>query len=206
MRAKLFVTFIFTLTIFVPGCEQRGGVSQSTPEDAVRKFADAFLRLNKAGIMASVNGSEVELEALSVFIDYMIAVRDFKKAVVSKYGSKGWTHFENDGGAKLSLDMAADRSMLDSTKIEVRGRRATCTFPDTGKVIHLQKKKNSWYVDASDAFSREGSSLGNFIKTWSSVTNILRNAKKRIGQPDVTAESLDEEVGAELAAVLTANR
>ncbi len=203
MKLKLF---IITLTIFVTGCEQRGGVSQSTPQDAVRMFADGFLRLNKARIMSSVDGSEAELEALVVFVDYMIAVKDFKKAIVGKYGSKGWAHFENEGGAKLDMSMTADSSMVDSAKIKVRGRRATCTFPDTGKVIHLHKKKDSWYVDASDAFSREGSSLGNFIKTWSSVTNIIKKTKKKIGQPEVTAESLDEEMGVELSAVLLAHR
>ena len=102
--------------------------------------------------------------------------------------------------------MTADRTMIDSAKIRVGTERATCTFPGGDKVIRLRMKNGIWYVDAADAFSTNGSSLGNYIKTWTDVTGIIKKAKQRIGQDGVTAESLDEELGVELSAVLLANR
>ena len=203
MKLKLFI--IFTLIIFVPACEKRE-VSQSSPEAALRKFIDGFLQLNKTQVMASVYGSKLEKEGLAVFIDYLIEVQSFKKAVVNKYGSRGWKYFETDGGAKLSMSMTADSTMIDSAKIRVGTERATCILPDKDKVIHLKIKNGIWYVDAADAFSTNGSSLRNYIKTWTDVTGIIKKAKQRIGQDGVTAESLDEEMGVELSAVLLANR
>jgi len=41
---------------------------------------------------------------------------------------------------------------------------------------------------------------------WTGMTELIRKKQQRIGQPGVTAQSLDMELGKELLNVLTANR
>lgn len=187
------------------GCDLEQ-TSQETPKDALRKFIDGYLRLNKAKVLSSVTGSKTEIEALSVYMDYMIAVRKFKKAVVSKYGSSGWAYFEKDGGAKLSLNLTPNRINLETAMIELKGKRATCAFPDESITLKLYLKNGFWYVGAKDVLETEGMSLKKFITMWKGITNVIKANQTKIGQPGVTAQSLDVEMGAELSAVLIKNR
>ncbi len=205
MKMKLFLILGLVLTTLAPGCSRKQG-SQATPKDAVKKFAEGFMEFDKAKVMASVTGDKLELEALSVFMDYMIAVKDFKKAVTNQYGASGWAHFENEGGAKLSLNLTDNRDKLDSAKIEVNNDNATCTIPGEAQVLNLSRKNGLWYVDAGNALATDGADLKNFVRMWTGMTELIRKKQQRIGQPGVTAQSLDMELGKELLNVLTTNR
>ena len=205
MKMKLFLILGLVLTTLAPGCSRKQG-SQATPKDAVKKFAEGFMKFDKAKVMASVTGDKLELEALSVFMDNMIAVKDFKKAITNQYGASGWAHFENEGGAKLSLNLTDNRDKLDSAKIKINNDNATCTIPGEAQVLNLSRRNGFWYVDAGNALATGGADLKNFIRMWTGTTELIRKKQRRIGQPGVTAQSLDMELGKELLNVLTANR
>lgn len=203
INKMIAILIIAGLTAF-SGCDLEQ-TSQETPEDAVRKFVDGYVRLNKAKVLSSVTGSKAEIEALSVYMDYMITFGSFKKAVVSKYGKSGWSYFEKDGGAKLTLNLKPNGLNLNAAAMEVKKDKATCTFPDKSGILRLHLKNGFWYVDAGDVLETEGMSLRKFTSMWKSVTNVIKAKQLKIGQPDVTAQSLDVEMGAELSAVLIRN-
>ncbi len=202
MKTKALIALGFALVTFTSGCGRKEG-SQTTPKGAMTMFIDGFSKLDKSRVMACVTGGEQELKALSVFIDYAIAVKDFQKAIIDQYGASGWAHFENEGGAKLSLDLTGDKNKLDSAKIEVDGNRATCTVPGDAQVMKLLRKDGLWYVDAGSALASGGTDAGEFIRLWSAMTHLIRKKQQRIGQPGVTPQSLDMELGKELLGVMT---
>ena len=204
MKTKSILT-IAVVSLVVFGCAKKED-SAATPKEAVSKFLEGMLELDKAKFTGSLTGTETELKAASVYIDYMIAVKDFKQAVIDNYGISGWAHFENDGGAKLSLNMTDNRDKLDSMKVVVDGDRATCTMPGEAKAVNLLRKDGLWYVDVSDVITTGGVDLDKFIGMWTRMTELIKKKQQRVGQSGVTAQSLDMELGNELMPVLMGNR
>lgn len=200
-RIKIIMMLFVVGVLFYSGCDLEQ-TSQATPEDAVRKFMNGYVRLNKAKVLSSVTGSKSEIEALSVYMDYMIALRDFKKSMIAEYGKSGWSYFEKEGGARLTLNMKPNGINLSTANIKMRKNKATFVFPEESVTLRLYLKESRWYVDAADVLETEGMSLRKFIAMWKSVTNVIKAKQQKIGQPDVTAQSLDVEMGAELSSVL----
>jgi len=200
---KLLILSLISVT-FLSGCKNKQD-AQATPRDTVKTFSDGFLEFDKAKVMSCVTGDKTEMEALSVFMDYIAAVQDFKQAVIKEYGTSGWENFEREGGAKLSLDMTDNRKMLDSAKIEINGDRAVCNIAGETQAMTLSRVNGLWYVDAGAAITTGSTDIQKFIRTWSSMVNIIKKKKSRIGQPGVTAQSLDQELGAEILPVLIDN-
>ena len=204
MKTKLILT-ITVVSLIGFGCAKKEGPAE-TPKDAVSKFIEGMLEFNKAKFMASLTGEKQELKAASMYMDYMIAVKDFKQAVIKKYGDSGWAHFENDGGAKLSLTMTDNRDKLDAMKVEIDGDKAVCTMPGEAKAVNLLRKNGIWYVNVSDIVTTGGMGLEKFIGMWTKMTKLIKGKQQRIGQPGVTAQSLDMELGNELMPILMGNR
>ncbi len=204
MRTKLILTIV-VVSLIVCGCSKKQG-SAATPKDAMRNFLDGMLEFDKAKFMGSLTGTKTEMNAASAFMDYMIAVRDFKKAVIDKYGTSGWAHFEKQGGAKLSLDMTDNRDKMDSIKVEMEGDKAVCTMPGLAKAVNLLRKNGVWYVNVSDVVTTGGVGLEKFIDTWTKIAELIKSKQRRIGQPGVTAQSLDMELGNEMMPILMGNR
>jgi urease beta subunit len=204
MSTKLILTIV-VVSLIVCGCGKKQE-SAATPKDAMSKFIEGILEFDKAKFMGSLTGTEMEMKAASAFMDYMISVSDFKEAVIDKYGSSGWAHFEKEGGAKLSLDMTDNRDKLDSMKVEIEGDKAVCTMPGEAKAVNLLRKNGVWYVNASNVVTTGGMSHEKFIETWTKMNELIKSKQRRIGQPGVTAQSLDMELGNEMIAILTGNR
>ena len=72
--------------------------------------------------------------------------------------------------------------------------------------MNLSRKNGVWYVNAKDVLTTGGMDLEQFIKVWSGMTNLIRKKQQRIGQPGVTAQSLDMELGNEMMPILTGSR
>ena len=204
MRTKLILTIV-VLSLIVSGCSKKQDPA-ATPKDAMSKFFEGMLEFDKAKFTGSLTGTKTELKAASVFMDYMIALRDFKEAVIDKYGASGWAHFENQGGAKLSLNMTDNRDKLDSMKVEIDGDKAVCTVPGEAKAVNLLRKNGVWYVKVSDVVTTGGVGLEKFIGTWTKMAELIKGKQQRIGQPGVTAQSLDMELGNEMMPILMGNR
>jgi len=204
MRTKLILTIV-VISLIVSGCSKKQD-SAATPKEAVSKLFEGMLEFDKAKFTGSLTGTKTEMKAASVFIDYMISLRDFKQAVIDKYGTSGWAHFENQGGAKLSLEMTDKRDKLDSMKVEIDGDKAVCTMPGEAKAVNLLRKNGVWYVNASDVVTTGGVGLEKFIGTWTKMTEIIKAQQQRIGKPGVTAQSLDIELGNEMMPILMGNR
>ncbi|MHC4735050.1 MAG: hypothetical protein ACYTDW_11425, partial [Planctomycetota bacterium] len=170
------------------------------------KLFEGMLEFDKAKFTGSLTGTKTELKAASVFMDYMIAVRDFKEAVIDKYGTSGWAHFEKQGGAKLSLNMTDNRDKMDSMKVEIDGDKAVCTMPGEAKGVNLLRKNGVWYVNVSDVVTTGGVDLETFIGTWTKMAELIKAKQQRIGKTGVTAQSLDMELGTEMMPILTGNR
>jgi len=204
MRTKLILT-IFVVSLIFSGCSKKQD-SAATPKDAVSKLFEGMLEFDKSKFTGSLTGTKTELKAASVFMDYMIALRDFKQAVIDKYGTSGWAHFENKGGAKLSLDMTDNRDQLDSMKVEIDGDKAVCTMTGEAKTVNLLRKNGVWYVNVSDVVTTGGVDLEKFIGTWTKMAELIKAKQQRIGQPGVTAQSLDMELGNEMMPILMGNR
>jgi hypothetical protein len=203
MKSRVFYCVLAVLAVVLSGCGKRAGTgSQATPREALDTFFDSIVELDKSKYMSVLSGTRAQLEAASVFMDYVIAVSAFKKAVIKKYGASGWSHFENEGGATLSMDLAANRDKLDSARIEVTADKASCTVPGEAQVLHFSRKNGVWYVEAGMFVNTGGVDSRKFISMWKQMAELIKKKQKRIGQAGVTAESLDMELGAEMISIL----
>jgi len=205
MKKTMFYWVVALYALGTLGCGKRME-SQATPREALDTLFDSMVELDKAKYMSLLTGTDEELEAASVLMDYFIAVSDFKKAIVKEYGTASWSHFENEGGAQLSMDLAGTKDKLDSTKIEVKSDKALCTVPGEPQVMHLSQKNGLWYIDAGKLVNTSGVDSRKFITMWKQMTELIKRKQKRIGQPRVTAESLDMELGRELVNILMRDR
>jgi hypothetical protein len=186
------------------GCKGKGGSSsgQSTPRDAAYKLATSMLEFDKGGFMECLTGSQQELRAAEGFMDYLCAAKEFKDAVVEAYGRRGWQVFEAEGGAKLTGTVSDNRDKLDDVQWKVSGETAEGQMPGQAQIVHLTRKEGRWYVHARDIITGGADNLEEFASRWSRMAALLRAKKGRIGQPGVTAEALDKELGAEMMAIL----
>jgi len=203
MRTGLvLIISVVSLTGF--GCAKKEGPSP-TPKDAVRNFLEGMLELDKAKFLDSITGTDQELKAASVYIDYLVTVKHFKQAVIDKYGISGWAHFENQGGAKLSVNMTDNRDKLDSMKVVIDGDKATCTMPGEARAVNLLRKNGVWYVNVSDIVMTGGMDLDKFIGMWTKMSKLIKDKQQRIGKPNVTAVSLDMELGKGIMQIMMQN-
>lgn len=204
MRMRLLL-LIVALSSVAPGCAKKP-TSKATPKEAINNFIEGMLEFDKEKYMGAMTGDKRQLKTAAVFMDYMIALRDFRNAVIAKFGESGWTHFETAGGAKLSLDMMDNRDKLDSMKIEIDGDKAVCSMPGEAKVVNLIRKGGGWYVNAADVVTVGGTDLSEFAGMWTRMTELIRSTQKQINQPGVTAEFLDKELGKKMLVVMMTNR
>ncbi|UCD56445.1 MAG: hypothetical protein JSV16_11485 [Candidatus Hydrogenedentota bacterium] len=201
MKKRVFYCVLGLLAVVVIGCGKKGA-SQATPRETLDTLYDSVVDLDKSRYMSVLHGTDAELEAASVLMDYFIAISDFRRAVEKEYGSTGWEHFEGGGGAQLTVDLAERKEKLDSAKIEVTGEKASCTIPGERQVMHLCQKKGLWYIEAGTLVNTGGADTGKFTTMWKQMTELIKSKQKRVGQPGVTAESLDAEMGNELIRIL----
>jgi hypothetical protein len=204
---KPILSSVLLAACLLPGLTGCGGkaktaAGQATPVAAVRKWATCMLEFDKAGFMESLTGSKTELRAAEAFMDYLCTLKDFKDAVVKSYGERGWRAFEQEGGAKLSLNLSDNRQQLDKAQWKVSGDSAEGSLPGESKVLHLTRKSGRWCIHAKDILTGGDGDLEKFASTWSRLAALLREKKRRIGQPGVTAESLDKELGADMLPIL----
>jgi hypothetical protein len=183
------------------GCGKKAG-SQATPRDTLNTFYDSVVEADKAKFMSVMKGTDSELEVASALMDYFIAVSNFKKAIIKKYGASGWSHFEESGGAKLSMDLAGRKEILDAAKIEVTGEKASCTVPGEAQALHLSKKDGLWYIETGKLIDTGGMDSRQFTNVWRGMAELIKSKQKRIGQAGVTAESLDKELGGEMVRII----
>ena len=200
-RRVFFYCVLGLLAVATIGCGKK-----ETPRDTVNTLYDSIVDLDKSRFMSVLRGTDAELEAASVLMDYFIAISDFRKAVEKEYGSKGWAHFENEGGARLSVDLAERKEKLDAAKIDVTGDKASCTVPGEVQVMDLCRKDGMWYIEAGTLVNTGGMDTSTFTTTWKQMTELIKSKQQRVGQPGVTAESLDEEMGRELIQILMASQ
>jgi hypothetical protein len=190
------------LAVATIGCGKKGA-SQATPRDTLNTLYDSIVDLDKSRYMSVLHGTDAELEAASVMMDYFIAISDFRKAVEKEYGSTGWEHFEQEGGARLSVDLAESKEKLDTAEIEVTGEEASCKIPgEEQQAMDLCQKNGLWYIEAGTLVNTGGTDRNRFTTTWKQMTELIKRKQKKVGQPGVTAESLDAEMGRELIQIL----
>ncbi len=200
MKTKIILTMA-VVSMIPAGCSSKKE-KQATPKETINEMIDALLACDKAKYMSILSGSEQELKAAETFIDYVTAVRDLKQAVVNEYGDSGWAYFENEGGAKLSMNLNESKEKLDSAKIEINGDTATCRVEGETRVMHLHRRDGKWYVDAGDMVVTDNMSTDKFVGTFSKLTEAINRQRQRVGQAGVTAQSLDVELGREMMKIL----
>jgi hypothetical protein len=85
---------------------------------------------------------------------------------------------------------------------KVSGDSAEGKIPGEPQVIHLTHKDGKWCVHAGDILMGGAGDYERFASTWSRTAALLRETKARVGQPGVTPEALDKELGREIMMIL----
>lgn len=171
--------------------DKPGKPDQATPKDALFKLADGMMTRDREKVMSCLTGTQEAKAGPVAFIDYLCAAHEFKQAVIKAWGQQGWKPFTTSPGVKLSVDLEDKRKEFDRMKITVRDNRAECTMPDDPQVIHVTRTGERWYIHAEDIMPVNPQQA----KLWRRLSKMLQEKKSRPGQPGVTPQSLDIEVG-----------
>jgi len=168
----------------------------STPKGAAYESFSALNRLDEAKLLASVVGSQEELKRLVANIHFLAAIRDLRAAVIREYGNSGWAHFEEEGGAVLTLSVSTDLDALKDLPVEVDGD--TATIGD----LTLHQRNGAWYSEAEAFFA-----AGDFdAPSLMELSKLLQTKLAKIGQEGVTAQTLDLEIGKEMTPIALRGR
>jgi len=179
-----------------------GSDGQSTPEGVVRKMTTAVVEMDKEDFVACLTGTPTEMRAANAFMDFLVAGKEFKEAMIEAYGEKAWADFQDPRGARLTTEVTDNRGELHKVKYDVKGDTAVCTFPEGSQRIHLVRKDGRWYVQVRDIITAKGP-LEKATEFWEKTAAFIRRSKARIGKPGVTAESLDDEMGRGFMKIMT---
>jgi hypothetical protein len=133
-------------------------------------------------------------------MEFCTAVKEFKDAAIKEWGENGWTPFTLPGGARLSLSLSGKPENIDKLIFTITGDEAMARMPGDDKPNRLVRKDGKWYLLAEDLVGKADPGRTALQKKLAAV---IREKKKRIGQKDVNAFSLDKELGDAMSKVMT---
>ncbi|MCF7958936.1 MAG: hypothetical protein K9M57_10855 [Phycisphaerae bacterium] len=193
MKIKLL---LMALLLIIPGCGKKEN-TQKSPEGTIRIFAENLTQMNKQGFMAVIDGKPLEKEVLGNMLELVGTMEQFRKDIVAQYGETAGADFQKAGSMSGKLDLASLNKKIDEMKIDIQGDKATCTFPDDEKPMALVKKEGLWYIDSSTIKATDGieADLKKVSQMWSLINSNVQKLRKKVGQENVTVDSLKKELG-----------
>jgi hypothetical protein len=160
--------------------------------EVYRSAMEGMFAYDKDKFLASVTGSKEAMDYADAFMEFCAAVKEFKDAAIKEWGENGWTPFTLPGGARLSLSLSGKPENIDKLVFKITGDEATATMPGDDKPNRLVRKDGRWYLLAEDLVGKADPARTTLQRKMATV---IREKKKRIGQKNVNAFSLDKELG-----------
>ena len=198
--SRLFTTTVAVLVcsvILIAGCGGPGDSGPAaTPKEAMANMAKGLADGNEAQFIACFDATEQEAKFLKSTFAIMKATTEFNAAAVAAYGE--------EEAKKLSGDMSKSPfptkdidKWVETLTINVDGDKASVTAPDQPKPLKLVRKNGAWLVKTED-MPPTSEKTEAALKMMGAMADVFTKMKARIGQEGVTAESLKEEMGAEM--------
>ncbi len=210
MRAEanrwMAVAVLMGVTAALVGCGGGGDDEYpAAPRDVLARALTAMANLDRKMFVGCLTGTDDERRAAGAMVDFVRAGWEFQEAFVEAYGQQAWESFQDKEGARLKTTVEGDLSKLAQVQCRIDGDVAACSMPGDPQVVHLDRRDGRWYVRARDLVGIQGSPR-RAADLWGAFAAAIRRARDRIGQPGVTGEQLDTELGRDLMAAVIANR
>jgi len=214
-QMKIFITLAFiALTVSVAVAENKNPATVSkekqrkgaaTPREAVERFANAMVSMDKNELLACCAGNEAQMKVVAVMADFGQAILAFKKKFIKVYGEQAWKDFQDpnkkrDGGdARLSIPSADDLKKVKEQKIEIKPD-GTATFTQIGSLQSgkLVKMDGRWFVDAGSMLPPNAKPEA-FAKMMGKFAALVAKYQKAIGHEGISGEDIDAELGRDIA-------
>ena len=192
------------LLAFACGGEPQPG--DDSPRAAATRFAVAVATQDDEAIQAGAIGKDIDREHMSAFLGWCRANRAFHDKFVVAYGEKGWTRFNDTDGAQITFSGAQTREaaleQAANFKIEITGDAAVVTTSGTADKLRLVRADGRWYVKLRETWGLPEQRLASDAANFRKLTRMFQSQMHRIGAEGVTPDSLDDEIGDEMAKIL----
>ncbi|MFP3936871.1 MAG: hypothetical protein ACLFVW_00925 [Phycisphaerae bacterium] len=201
--SRRFAGYVLVLSVVLVasplGCSKKA--DQSTPEAAVQSFFEAIMDGDGDRAASCVHGSDEAKDFVRGMANVTGAMKDFEEAVKAEWGDEGWAYF-SDGGGGMTMD--TDLEKLEETKARIEGDKAYVTVPGDDNETVLVRKDGKWYIDTNNkADFPSGKEAKQGTKMMNQMAEMVREKQDRIGAEGVTAESLSQEFGMGMMAIMT---
>jgi len=177
----------------------------STPEQALAYFADAMLKMDKKGLLASCKGSITEMKVVAAMADFGQAVLAFKKKFIEAYGERAWKDFQDPmkgpkrWNARLNMPKPADVEKMKTQKIKMKSAEsAEFTVPNSLAPGKLAKVDGKWFVVASSLLPPRAKPKA-FVRIMLKLAGVVAKYQKAIGHDGISAVDIDAELGRAIA-------
>ncbi len=171
-----------------------GKTDQSSPEATIRSLVEAMRDGDGATAASCIHGDEQARQFIHDMAEFAGAITAFENAVKAQWGEEAWAHFDDSSPDAPAIDNELDT--LAAMAFEAEGDRAS---GDDFKLVQIGGK---WYLDVTadggnlplSQDARLGFTMYSRMIEASRMAAVYRKKQNRIGQDDVTAESLSNEI------------
>jgi hypothetical protein len=173
------------------------------------QFVEAMYEGNEPKLYAALNASQAQKDFLRGGTDFLTAMSDLRDAFTNAYGQQAWRDFQDeskgpkDGNAHFSLPDAAEAvAKYRKAAIDERGNEAFCrNLDEPGKTVRMIKVGTGWRVDGN-AVCPTVAEMQQKMAQIKPLTDVIRKYQQAIGQPGITPEDIDAELGRAMLKVL----
>jgi len=200
------VSLLTALLLAIFGCSQK---EPSTPREAMVQFVEGMHAGNESKLFTAVDASPAQQDFLRATRDFLTAISDFRDAFTSAYGQQAWRDFQDeskgpqDGNAHFSIpDAAVAVAKYQAAAIDQRGGEAFCpNLDEPGKTIRIVQVGSRWRVDGNTVCPT-AVEMQQKMAQVKPLTDVIRKYQPAIGQPGITPEDIDAELGRAMMKVL----
>ncbi|MCY2930292.1 MAG: ankyrin repeat domain-containing protein [Planctomycetota bacterium] len=170
-----------------------------TPRDALRNYARALYRMDKAAQRACVAGGKASQRLGEAIAECLGQGVDFRRAMIAAYGLTGWRRWRNhDGGVKGDIQFPLyDAEAIRTARITITGETAVYEQPERlrgGGTIGFVREGGQWRIRFQSALDSDddGEKLA---KVMTDFAASMKELQSEIGRPGVTAKDINRDLG-----------
>lgn len=195
MKRLMMTSVLIAAVAVMAGCGKDRDVKKASagPAEVLDQMTVALLDGNKDEFLSYYQASAAQKQALIGMFDFSQAGMAFRDKFIAAYGQDAWDTFQSDAsqGASMSLP---ERYNPDEVTVDIDGDAAMVTATDEPQPLQLVRKNGVWLIDAESMVGPDGQAakIGTLM---SKMAEIIRDYTNVIGQPGMTPEQLDEEMG-----------
>jgi hypothetical protein len=162
-----------------------------------------MMAVDGEALLEVLEATEAEARYVRAVFEVTRLNRAFKKRIIETYGEEGWTEFNDEADANLSFDVSVTEDTWANVEIEETGDTAVAGMPGSEDELRLRRVDGEWRITAGALLNVDANlNMDQSSALFENVSKIIAEYFPRIGEPGVTPQTLDQEMGQEILTAL----